>query len=70
MPIWCEQQRVAVRLRLRDPAGAEIAAGARRILHQDLLPRSLLMASATSRVTASVGPPAENGTMMVIGRPG
>ena len=61
-----QQQRVAVGLRLGDAAGAERAAGAADILDDDLLAETLLMASATSRVTVSVGPPAAKGTTTVM----
>ena len=60
------EERVAVGLRLGDPSGAERAARASDVLNDNLLTRVRDIGSAISRVTVSVGPPAENGTTIVI----
>ncbi len=62
-----EEERVAVGLGLGHLTGAERAARAADVLHQHLWPSSLVMVCAIRRVTVSVGPPAENGTTIVIG---
>ena len=64
------QQRVAVRLRLRDDVGADIAARARTILDDDRLAERLGSSSPTARASTSTSPPAGNGAIMRIGRLG
>ncbi len=65
-----KQKRIAIWIGGCDPPGTECATCAADILDDNLLSEILDMDSATSRVTVSVGPPAEKGTTMVIVRSG
>ena len=65
-----EAERVAVGAAPRDAADADGAGGAGDILDDDVLSERTAHRSANKRPTTSVGPPAANGTIMVIGRDG
>jgi hypothetical protein len=66
-----QQQRVAVRIRAGRRAPAPSVPPAPPTFSTTICwPRSFDIASATRRVTVSVGPPAANGTTTVIGRSG
>ncbi len=65
-----EQDRVAVGLRARDQAHADIAAGAAFVLHDDRAADRLCMAAAMMRAMMSDGPPGVLATTILIGRSG
>ena len=61
--------RVAVRRRLRRTRRAERAAGAADVLDHDIAGQDVvLMPSAAMRATMSLGPPAGNGTIILMSR--
>src|SRR6185437_4259481 len=65
-----EAERIAIGRRVRDTADADGPRGAGDILDDDVLPSVWPMCCASNRPMTSVGPPAANGTIMVIGRDG
>ena len=60
------EQRVAVRRRRCDGLGADGGAAARPVLDDDVLAEPVLQVRATTRASASTGPPARNGTISLM----
>ena len=65
-----EDERMAVGRRAGDPADADIAGGAAHVLDDDGLAERRAHSLGQDAPDGSVGPPAGNGTTIVIGREG